>query len=110
MQERKLDSLGGSAMASMLAAFRFDLPFKTLNALGVQGQVFLNAGTLGNFLEKGEKASISRNLKQSFRSSVGAGLLWPLKIGQLELNVCRVLSNKKDDYPKHGLQFGITPY
>lgn len=94
-------------MASMLAALRFDLPFKTLHALGVQGQVFFNAGTLGNFLEKG---SISRNLKQSFRSSVGAGLLWPLKIGQLELNVCRVLSNKNDDYPKNGLQFGITPY
>lgn len=109
-QERKLDSLGSNAMASMLAAFRFDLPFRTLNALGIQGQVFFNTGTLGNFLEKGERGSMTRNLKQSFRSSVGAGLLWPLKIGQLELNFCRVLSTKHDDYPKNGIQFGITPY
>jgi len=109
-QGRKLDSLGGSTMASMLGAFRFDLPSRTLNALGIQGQVFFNIGTLGNFLDKGEGASIARKLKQSFRSSIGAGLLWPLKIGQLELNICRILSSNHDDYPKNGFQFGITPY
>jgi len=41
--------------------------------------------------------------------SQGAGIVWPTGIGNLELNVCRVLKRAASDQVKHGIQFGITP-
>ena len=39
----------------------------------------------------------------------GAGLVWPTRIGRLELNVCQVLTGQEHDKVKRGIQFGFTP-
>lgn len=43
------DSLGGDLSWSLLAALRFALPFESLQAAGLRGQVFLNCGNLAQF-------------------------------------------------------------
>lgn len=43
---RTVDSLGGDLSWSLLAAFRFSLPSEALQAAGLRGQIFLNAGNL----------------------------------------------------------------
>jgi outer membrane protein assembly factor BamA len=40
----KHDYLGGDAYASIFAAFNFDLPHTTLQAIGMRGHVFVNGG------------------------------------------------------------------
>lgn len=39
----------------------------------------------------------------------GAGIVWPTKIGKLELNLCQVLARQPFDQPRVGLQFGFMP-
>ncbi len=39
----------------------------------------------------------------------GAGIVWPTKIGKLELNLCKVLARQPFDLPRTGLQFGFVP-
>ena len=43
---RTVDSLGGDLSWSWLAALRFSLPNEALQAAGLRGQIFLNAGNL----------------------------------------------------------------
>lgn len=110
---RQRDALGGSCALGVVAALRFQLPHATLTALGMKGQIFANAGTMGN-LWGDESIFGGKNPIHTFqtkiRATVGAGIVWPLKIGQLELNICRVMSQSPSDYSKNGIQFGITPY
>jgi outer membrane protein insertion porin family len=96
------DFLGGSFMCTALGALRFELPSPSLSAIGIQGQVFLQAGTLTESVLNGIKST-------NWRATLGAGLVWPTNLGVLELNLCQVIKKSKDDSAKVGLQFGITP-
>ena len=39
----------------------------------------------------------------------GAGIVWPTRIGKLELNACQVLTKQPFDKALVGLQFGFVP-
>jgi hypothetical protein len=39
----------------------------------------------------------------------GAGIVWPTRIGKLELNACQVLTKQPYDKARVGLQFGFVP-
>ncbi len=39
----------------------------------------------------------------------GAGIIWPTRIGKMELNVSQVLSRQPLDQTRIGLQFGFVP-
>lgn len=108
---RHFDALGGTFISTILGALRFQLPSPTLADLGIQGQVFANIGVLGD-LEEGPMRML--NLKNficnNLRATIGVGVIWPLQIGQLEANICRVIRKGQHDYAKNGLQFGISPY
>ena len=39
----------------------------------------------------------------------GAGIVWPTRIGKLELNACQVLTKQPFDKARVGLQFGFVP-
>ncbi|GAB4818843.1 hypothetical protein N2152v2_005889 [Parachlorella kessleri] len=104
------DSLGGDLVLSLLAAVNFPVPVPTLRAAGMHGQLFLNGG---NILALGGTGKSLRDAWQefstSFRWSVGAGIVWPTRIGRLELNVAQVLTSQEHDKVKRGIQFGFTP-
>lgn len=99
-------------MASMLGALRFQFPSPALSAMGLQSQLFINFGTLKNSSFSNGIWNLNgfKTIASDVRASIGAGIVWPLKIGVLELNLCRVIARGPDDYGKTGLQFGITPF
>lgn len=39
----------------------------------------------------------------------GVGLVWPTRLGKMELNFCRVLRAQEHDHVKTGVQFGFFP-
>jgi outer membrane protein insertion porin family len=106
--KRQFDSLGGTFICSVLGALRFQMPIPTLSALGIEGQIFCNVGLLGDL---GDGMTMKQKFaKENLRATLGMGLYWPLQIGQLEANICRVMNKGPRDYAKNGIQFGITPY
>lgn len=108
---RRFDSLGGTFILSVLGALRFPLPIPSLSAFGIEGQMFGNAGILGDLGERTMRITTLRKfLDDNLRLTIGVGLFWPLQIGQLEANICRVINKGRHDYAKNGIQFGITPY
>mmetsp|Transcript_54263 Transcript_54263/g.172255 ORF Transcript_54263/g.172255 Transcript_54263/m.172255 type:complete len:471 (+) Transcript_54263:310-1722(+) len=109
----KYDYLGGDVMCTAKAAVNFDIPQKVARALGVHGHVFANAGNLaplnaGAFGSWGGFESALADFVSTFRCSVGAGVVFPTRIGRLEINYCHVLSAEPTDRTKRGVQVGFS--
>jgi outer membrane protein insertion porin family len=122
--DRGRDALGGDLFFSLLAAVNFELPFEAAREVGIRGHVFLNGGSLvglgrggngvGGVGEGGRISGVKGSVNEmvsKIRWCVGAGLVWPTRIGMLEVNVCKVLSHQVNDRPMSGpgFQFGFTP-
>jgi outer membrane protein assembly factor BamA len=43
------------------------------------------------------------------RASAGVGLVFPTKLGRLEVNYCCCLRAREHDLLRRGLQFGLRP-
>lgn len=99
---RTHDALGGTCLCSLFGALRFDLPSPVLTAMGLRGQVFLQAGVLENGFNQAITAG-------NWRSSVGLGMTVPTALGVLELNLSTAVKTKDGDQVKYGIQFGLTP-
>ena len=98
---RLRDALGGKCLCSLFSALRFDMPSPTMRALGVRGQIFLQAGVNESGLKEAVKIS-------NWRGSTGVGLVVGTALGLLEVNVCAALASHITDM-KTGVQFGLTP-
>lgn len=104
------DALGGDLFCSLMAAVNFQLPAESLRSAGIHGHVFVNGGSLVHGVAPGRSLQNAwHEFATSFRWSVGAGIVWPTKIGKLELNLCQVLARQPFDQPRVGLQFGFMP-
>ncbi|KAI7844949.1 hypothetical protein COHA_001596 [Chlorella ohadii] len=118
------DALGGDLMCSLMAALNFPLPSDAMRAAGIHGHVFINGGNLVGLSGGGRSGlrSAWRDFSTSFRWSIvsmglksvgdalwGAGIVWPTRIGKLELNLCQVLAQQPFDQARRGLQFGFVP-
>ncbi|KAL4452572.1 hypothetical protein ABPG75_008234 [Micractinium tetrahymenae] len=104
------DALGGDLFCSLMAALNFQLPAESLRSVGIHGHVFVNGGSLVQGAGPGRSLqSAWHEFATSFRWSVGAGIVWPTRIGKLELNLCQVLARQPFDQPRVGLQFGFVP-
>lgn len=100
--QRTSDALGGDLMCSLIASLTFDLPNKLMNTVGIHGHVFLNGGNVAPLLNCGLKAFL-----EDFRWSAGFGIVFPTRVGRLEVNYCHVLKKGMKDEVKHGIQFGF---
>ncbi|KAK9784757.1 hypothetical protein WJX73_001773 [Symbiochloris irregularis] len=107
---RRHDALGGDLFGSAMAALRFQLPVPTLANLGIYGHAFVSSGS--SVLVGGTNKS-TQALLQDFgagiRWTVGVGLVWPTAVGQLEVNLCRVMSARSRDQYRHGVHLGFGP-
>ncbi|KDD76955.1 hypothetical protein H632_c56p0, partial [Helicosporidium sp. ATCC 50920] len=104
------DALGGDFFGTILASLSFELPFELAREAGMHGHVFLNGGSVvGVAGREGGLRDRAREFGQSLRWTVGAGIVWPTRVGRLELNACRVLVRHEHDRAKNGLQFGFAP-
>lgn len=80
------DFLGGDLAVTAFADLSFDLPIKWLRERGVHGHIFAGAGNLAKLSEKEFQNFSFRKFLESFRTSVGAGVVIPTKIFRLEVS------------------------
>ena len=98
---RPRDALGGNFLCSLFGALRFDVPSPVMRALGMRGQIFLQAGANeGQFKDVVKRAG--------WRTCAGVGVVVPTALGMLEVNACAALAHQDTDF-KTGFQFGLTP-
>ncbi|KAJ7959620.1 Sorting and assembly machinery component 50-like protein [Quillaja saponaria] len=103
------DYVGGDLVVTAFADLSFDLPVKWLRENGVHGHVFAGAGNVAKLTE-GEFRNFSfHNFLQSFRSSVGVGVVIPTKLFRLEGNYYYILKQHDHDRGKSGFRFSFSP-
>ncbi|KAF5832207.1 surface antigen-domain-containing protein [Dunaliella salina] len=105
----KRDALGGDLYASVMAAANFPLPHPAFKALNAHGHIFANGGSLVQL--SGVNQPIPQRVREfgnTWRWSVGAGVVLPTWVGRFEANYVAVLSAQEHDRVKRGLQLGFA--
>ena len=81
-----IDNVGGDLALTAFADLSFDLPLSVLRNAGIHGHVFACTGSLNKLSENSYKEFSVQKFKDSFRSSVGAGLVVPTQLFRMEVN------------------------
>jgi outer membrane protein insertion porin family len=103
------DSVGGDVIVSGTASVKMDIPVEKLRNIGVHGHAFINAGCLIPHDAKVRDTFKPSNFRDSLRASCGAGIVWPLPVGNIELNFGRVLlANSTDRVAGGKFQAGLA--
>ncbi|KAJ8764149.1 hypothetical protein K2173_005061 [Erythroxylum novogranatense] len=100
------DYLGGDIAATAFADLSFDFPLKWCRAKGIHGHFFASAGNVDKLTENAYKNFSLQKFADSFRSSVGGGIVVPTSLFRLELNYCYML--KKFEHDKGGSGFRVS--
>lgn len=80
-----VDHVGGDLALTAFADLSFDLPLKVLRDAGIHGHVFACTGSLNKLTENSYKEFSLQKFKDSFRTSVGAGLVVPTQLFRMEV-------------------------
>ncbi|KAF3775999.1 hypothetical protein EJ110_NYTH49308 [Nymphaea thermarum] len=80
------DVLGGDLAVAAFADLSFDLPLKLFRDSGIHGHLFASAGNLTKLTENEFKNFSLRKFWESFRTSIGGGIIIPTKL--LRVEVC----------------------
>ncbi|KAL2903967.1 Sorting and assembly machinery component 50-like protein [Bienertia sinuspersici] len=102
------DAVGGDLGVSAFADLSFDLPLKALREAGIHGHIFASTGNLVKLTENEWRKLSTKSFMQSFRSSVGCGLIVPTKLFRLEVNYCHIMRQFEHDHGKTGVQFSFS--
>ncbi|KAE7996580.1 hypothetical protein FH972_001291 [Carpinus fangiana] len=102
------DFIGGDLAVTAFADLSFDLPIKWLREHGVHGHIFAGAGNLAKLTENEFRNFSFRKFLESFRSSVGVGVVVPTKIFRLEGNFYYILKQDVHDRGKTGFRFSFS--
>ncbi|KAF5467465.1 hypothetical protein F2P56_017286 [Juglans regia] len=102
------DFLGGDLAVTAFADLSFDLPIKLLRERGVYGHIFAGAGNLAKLTENEFRNFSFRQFLESFRSSVGVGIVVPTKLFRLEGNFYYMLKQDDHDRGKTGFRFNFS--
>jgi len=102
------DFIGGDLAVTAFADLSFDLPIKWLREHGVHGHIFAGAGNLAKLTENEFRNFSFRKFLESFRSSVGVGVVVPTKIFRLEGNFYYILKQGVHDRGKTGFRFSFS--
>ncbi|KAJ0263777.1 Outer membrane OMP85 family protein [Hirschfeldia incana] len=96
------DFVGGDAAVTAFADLSFDLPLRWLRERGVHGHVFACAGNTAKLTENGFRNLSAPKLLETFRTSVGAGIVLPVTLFRVEINYCHILKKQEHDRAKSG--------
>uniref|UniRef100_A0A2N9IWF7 Bacterial surface antigen (D15) domain-containing protein n=1 Tax=Fagus sylvatica TaxID=28930 RepID=A0A2N9IWF7_FAGSY len=102
------DFLGGDLAVTAFADLSFDLPIKWLREHGVHGHIFAGAGNLAKLTENEFQNFSFKKFLESFRSSIGVGIVVPTKIFRLEGNFYYILKQHEHDRGKTGFRFSFS--
>jgi len=110
----KRDALGGDFVWSATAAVQMDVPgekFEAMREAGIHFHAFASAGTLLPITSLvGGRRDAMKTIRDATRASVGIGMVWPLPIGQIEINYGRVIRAGAHDRAKNGFQVGLAAH
>lgn len=102
------DVLGGDLAVTGFADLSFDLPLKLFREAGIHGHAFACAGNLTRLTENEFRNFSFKKYLDSFRSSVGFGIIVPTKLFRMEVNYCYILKQLDNDRGKTGVQFSFS--
>lgn len=102
------DFLGGDLAVTAFADLSFDLPLRVLREAGIHGHIFASAGSLNKLSENAYRNLSYQKFRESFRSSIGCGVIVPTKIFRMEVNYCHIVSQQASDRGKTGVQFNFS--
>ncbi|KAJ8443931.1 hypothetical protein Cgig2_032755 [Carnegiea gigantea] len=102
------DALGGDLAVSAFADLSFDLPLRVFQEAGIHGHVFACAGNLVKLTGNEWQTFSPKNFLQSFRSTVGCGVIVPTKLFRMEVNYCHIVKQFEHDHGKTGVQFSFS--
>ncbi|CAA0836624.1 Outer membrane OMP85 family protein [Striga hermonthica] len=106
-----VDHIGGDLAMTAFADLSFDLPLKGFRKAGIHGHVFASTGSLNKLSGNAYKELSLQKFQDSFRSTVGVGLIVPFKKFRMEVNYCHILKQEGHDQGKSGVQFSFSfPY
>lgn len=80
-----LDFVGGDLAVTGFADLSFDLPLKVLRNAGIHGHVFASTGSLTSLTQDSYKNFSLKGYLDSYRSSVGLGVVVPTKLFRMEV-------------------------
>ncbi|XP_021903998.1 sorting and assembly machinery component 50 homolog B [Carica papaya] len=96
------DCLGGDLAFTTFADVSFDFPLRWFREKGIHGHVFASAGNLAKLTENEYRNFSRQKFLESFRSSVGAGIVVPTNLFRMEVNYCYILKKFDHDHGKSG--------
>ncbi|CAM8975410.1 unnamed protein product [Rhodiola kirilowii] len=102
------DALGGDLAVTAFADLSFDLPVKLLREAGIHGHAFACAGNLTKLTENEYRNINLKKYLESFRNTIGCGIVVPMKRFRAEVNYCYVVRHAEHDRCKTGLQFRFS--
>ncbi|KAF3433369.1 hypothetical protein FNV43_RR24471 [Rhamnella rubrinervis] len=102
------DYIGGDLAVAAFADLSFNLPIRWLREHGVHGHIFVSAGNTAKLTENEFRKFSLPTFLESFRTSVGAGIVFPTKVLRLECNYHYILNKCDNDRGKTGFGFSIS--
>eukprot|EP00735_Rhodelphis_limneticus_P015349 TRINITY_DN957_c0_g1::TRINITY_DN957_c0_g1_i1::g.16003::m.16003 TRINITY_DN957_c0_g1::TRINITY_DN957_c0_g1_i1::g.16003 ORF type:complete len:452 (+),score=122.42,sp/Q10478/SAM50_SCHPO/25.06/5e-28,Bac_surface_Ag/PF01103.18/1.9e-43,DUF2422/PF10337.4/0.071 TRINITY_DN957_c0_g1_i1:48-1358(+) len=105
------DALGGDGFAHASGALETAVPLGLLAQLQMRFHLFAHAGAVMKASDMWVHARTARDAQkfaEPFRVSAGAGFVFPLPIGALEINYCKVVKSLDGDRTAPGVQVGLT--
>ncbi|KNA20972.1 hypothetical protein SOVF_047160 [Spinacia oleracea] len=102
------DALGGDLAVSAFADLSFDLPLRILKEAGIHAHVFASTGNLVKLTENEWRKFSPKSFMQSFRTTVGCGVIIPTKLFRMEVNYCHIVRQFEHDHGKTGVQFSFS--
>ncbi|KAF7830923.1 sorting and assembly machinery component 50-like protein [Senna tora] len=102
------DFIGGDLAVSALADLSFDLPISWLREHGIHGHIFAGVGNIAKLTENEFRHFSPKNFMESFRTSVGCGIVIPTKVFRLEANYYYILRQHEHDRGKTGFRFSFS--
>ncbi|KAF3511342.1 hypothetical protein F2Q69_00003250, partial [Brassica cretica] len=86
------DFIGGDAAVTAFADLSFDLPVRWLRERGVHGHVFACAGNMAKLTENEFRNVTAPKLLETFRTSVGTGIVLPTSLFRMEVCLSSLIS------------------
>lgn len=93
------DALGGDLAVSAFADLSFDLPLRILKEAGIHAHVFASTGNLVKLTENEWRKFSPKSFMQSFRTTVGCGVIIPTKLFRMEVSMfLQMITNVRNRY------------
>ncbi|KGN47843.1 sorting and assembly machinery component 50 homolog [Cucumis sativus] len=102
------DFVGGDLAVTAFADLSFDLPIRWLREHGIHGHIFAGAGNLAKLTENEFRSFSFQKFMETFRTSVGVGVVVPTRLFRLEGNFYYILKQQEHDRGKTGFRFSIS--